>query len=54
MVFYVNKTAFFKNLFYKSKLCVWYQSKKHILVDLEQFENEIQPSPPFYAVSNYF
>ena len=32
-------------------MCVVWIQKKHILVDLEQFENKIQPP---YVVSNYF
>ena len=56
MVFYVNKKKmlFLKTYFTKVSYVCGISLKKHILVDLEQFENEIQIPPPPYAASNYF
>ena len=50
MVLYINKNAFFKTYFTKVSYACGINLKKNILVDLEQFENEIQLS---YATSNY-
>ena len=45
------KMLFFKTYFTKVSYACGMNLKKRILVDLEQFENEIQPP---YAASNYF
>ena len=51
MVLYINKNAFFKTYFTKESYACGVNLKNHILVDLEQYENELQPSN---ATFNYF
>ena len=51
MVLYINKNAFLKTYFTKVSHASGINPKNHILVDLEQLENEFQPSN---ATSNYF
>ena len=51
MVLYINKNAFLKTYFTNVSYACGINLKKHNLVDLEQFENELQPSN---ATSNYF
>ena len=51
MVLYINKNAFFKTYFTKVSYACGINLKNHFLVDLDQLENELQPSN---ATSNYF